>query len=81
MNQKEIINEWWNGEGSDEESDLLKEICVELSEGIVASRHGLSAEALYDADGCFYEQYQDEYNRLYDRIEQQMMYFKESSQN
>jgi hypothetical protein len=67
--------------GSGEEDDLLKGICAELAEGVLVVRNGVSVEALYDAYGCYYPPYQDEYNRLYDRIEQQMTYFKESNQN
>ena len=57
--------------------DLLKEICGELAEKILASKHGVSTNDLFDEDGSFYEKFQDEFNRLYDQIEEQMMHLEE----
>jgi len=54
---------------SDSENYLLKEICVELAENVLASKHGVSTNDLFDEDGSFYEQYQDEFDKLYDQIE------------
>ena len=51
---------------------LLKEICGELAEQVLASKYGVSSDELFDEDGNFYEQFQNEFNRLYDRIEEQM---------
>ena len=51
---------------------LLKEICGELAEQVLASKYGVSSDELFDDDGNFFEQYQEEFNRLYDRIEEQM---------
>ena len=59
--------------------DLLKEICGELAEKILASKHGVSTNDLFDEDGSFYEQYQDEFNRLFDQIEEQMIHLEESN--
>jgi hypothetical protein len=53
---------------------LLKEICGEFAEQVLASKYGVSSDELFDEDGSFYEQYQEEFNRLYDQIEEQMMY-------
>jgi hypothetical protein len=59
---------------ADEEAKnyLLKEVCGELAEQVLASKHGVSTDELFDEDGNFYEQYQDEFNRLYDRIEEKI---------
>lgn len=53
-------------------SYLLKEVCGELAEQVLAVKHGVYPDDLFNEDGNFYEQYQDEFNRLYDRIEEQM---------
>jgi len=51
---------------------LLKDVCSELADRILATRHGVSVDELFDADGNFYEPYQDEFNRLYDILEEKM---------
>jgi len=56
----------------DSESFLLKEISGELAEQALATKNGVTPDELFDADGCFYAQYQDDFNRFYDRIEEQM---------
>ena len=56
---------------SDSENYLLKEICGELAEQALASKHKVPPENLFDEDGNFYEQYQDEFNRFFDLIEEQ----------
>jgi len=58
---------------SDSENYLLKEICGELTELALATKHGVSPESLFDEDGNFYKQYQDEFNRFYDLIEEQLI--------
>ena len=57
----------------DAESFLLKEICGELAEQALATKNGVTPDELFDENDCFYEQYQDEFNRFYDRIEEQMI--------
>jgi hypothetical protein len=51
---------------------LLKEVCGELAEQVLASKNGVSPDELFDHDGCFHVHYQDEFNRLYDRIEEKI---------
>ena len=58
---------------SDSENYLLKEICGELAEKALTVKHEVSTDDLFDEDGSFYEQYQDEFNRFYDLIEEQMI--------
>ena len=58
----------------DSESFLLKEISGELAEQALAARKGVMPDELFDENGCFYEQYQDDFNRFYDRIEEQMIH-------
>ena len=57
---------------SDSENYLLKEVCGELAEKALASKHGVPPENLFDEDGSFYEKYQDEFNRFYDLIEERI---------
>ena len=57
---------------SDSENYLLKEICGELAEKALASKYRVAPDDLFDEDGSFHEQYQDEFNRFYDLIEEQM---------
>jgi len=58
----------------DSESFLLKEICGELAEKALASKHGVSPDDLFDGNGNFYEQYQDEFNRFYDLLEDRITF-------
>ena len=60
---------------------LLKDICSELADRILASKHGVSIDDLFDKDGNFHEQYQDEFNRLYDLLEEKMTDLANSSQS
>ena len=53
---------------------LLKEICGELAEQVLASKYGVISDDLFDEDGNFYEEFHEEFNRLYDRIEELMMH-------
>ena len=54
------------------DNNILKEICSELAEMALAARFGVSQDELFDKDGCFYPQYQDTFNTLYDYAEEQM---------
>ena len=56
----------------DAKDDLLKEISGELAEQVLASKHGVSPDELFDEDGNFYEQYHEDFNRLYDSIEEKI---------
>ena len=58
---------------------LLKDVCVELTDRVLATKHGVSIDELFDHDGNFHEQYQEEFNRLYDRIEEMMMDFEKGN--
>jgi len=58
---------------------LLKEICGELAEQVLASKHSVSSNELFDDDDNFHEQFQDEFNRLYDRIEEQMTHLNNNN--
>ena len=51
---------------------FLKEVCGELAEMALAARYGVSQDELFDKDGCFYPQYQDTFNALYDYAEDKM---------
>ena len=53
---------------------FLKEVCGELAEIALAARYGVSQDELFDKNGCFYEQYQDVFNTLYDYAEEKMTY-------
>jgi len=64
----------------DAKNYLLKEICGELAEQVLASKHGVLSDELFDGNGNFYEQFQDEFNRLYDRIEEKITYLKSNNQ-
>jgi hypothetical protein len=64
----------------DAKNYLLKEVCGELAEHVLASRRGVSPDDLFDDDGNFYEQFQDEFNRLYDRIEEKITNLESSNQ-
>jgi hypothetical protein len=44
-----------------------------LAEQVLASKYCVSSDDLFEEDGSFYEQYQEEFNRLYDQIEEQIM--------
>ena len=66
---------------SEAKNYLLKEICGELAEQVLASKHGVSSDELFDEDGSFYEQYQEEFNRFYDRIEEQMTLLEERNKS
>jgi hypothetical protein len=67
---------------ADEEAKnyLLKEVCGELAEQVLASKHGVSPDELFDEDGNFYEQFQDEFNRFYDQIEEKITDIEISNQ-
>ena len=54
------------------DNNFLKEVCGELAEIALAARFGVSQDELFDEDGCFYPQYQDTFNTLYDYAEEQM---------
>ena len=54
------------------DNNFLKEVCGELAEIALAARFGISQDELFDKDGCFYPQYQDTFNTLYDYAEEQM---------
>ena len=58
---------------------LLKDVCSELADRLLASRHGVSIDDLFDHDGNFHEQYQDEFNRLYDILEEKMTDFEKGN--
>jgi len=54
------------------DNNFLKEVCGELAEIALAARYGVSQDELYDEDGCFYKQYQDTFNTLFDYVEERM---------
>jgi hypothetical protein len=58
----------------DAENYLLKEVCGELAEQILASKHGKKPDELFNDDGNFYEPYQEKFKRLYDLIEEKLTY-------
>jgi hypothetical protein len=57
---------------SDSENYLLRELCGELAEKVVASKHDKMPDDLFNDDGNFHEPYQEEFNRLYDLIEEKL---------
>jgi hypothetical protein len=59
---------------------LLKEVSGELAEQVLASKHGVSPDELFDHDGNFHVHYQDEFNRLYDSIEEKITDLENSNQ-
>jgi hypothetical protein len=51
---------------------LLGEVCGEIAEQVLACKHAKKPDELFDGDGNFYEPYQEEFNRLYDCIEEKL---------
>jgi hypothetical protein len=56
----------------EDKNSLLKVICMETAEKVIVSKHGISTGELFNSDGYFLEQYQEEYNKLYDLIEDRL---------
>jgi hypothetical protein len=54
------------------QNSFLKKVCCDLAEIVLAARYDVTPDELYDEDGCFHQQYQDVFNRLYDFAEGQM---------
>jgi hypothetical protein len=54
------------------QNSFLKKLCGELAEKALAAKYEVNPVELFDENGCFYRQYQDLFNRLYDLAEEQM---------
>ena len=61
-----------------DKNSLLKQFCGELVEKALATTHGVSTCDMFDENGCFYEHYQDLFNRLYDFAEEQILLINEN---
>ncbi len=56
-----------------ENQSLVIEVVSELSDIILMENNNLPMEYMCNADGEFFEVYQDEFNQIYDRIESIML--------
>ncbi len=56
-----------------ENRSLVIEVVSELSDIILMENNNLPMEYMCNADGEFFEVYQEEFNRIYDRIEETIM--------
>jgi hypothetical protein len=57
----------------DEEKNLVKIISGELAEIALYYQRGIPVEMMTNENGCFYEMFQDSFNRFYDVIENRMI--------
>lgn len=53
----------------DEERSLTIEIVSELADLALVNQHGIPLEDMCNDDGEFLEEYQEQFNRIYDKIE------------
>lgn len=57
----------------DDANSLLREIICELADVVMENEHNVSRENMCGNDGSFLEKYQDEFNSLYDDIEDRLL--------
>lgn len=53
----------------DKERTMLSEIVCELADTELCRMNGKALEDMCDTDGAFLEEYQEQFNRVYDNIE------------
>ena len=64
----------------DKERSMLIEIVSELADMELCRINGMTLDEMCDADGAFLEEYQDQFNRIYDRLEGSILdYMNEQS--
>ncbi len=56
-----------------EDRNLVIEVVSELSDIILMENNNLPMEYMCNADGEFFEPYQEEFNRIYDRMEEMII--------
>lgn len=56
-----------------EDRSLVIEVVSELSDIILMENNNLPMEYMCNADGEFFEVYQEEFNRIYDRMEEMIL--------
>lgn len=56
----------------DKERPMLGEIVCELADMELCRVNGKTLEDMCDADGAFLEEYQEQFNRMYDNIEREI---------
>ena len=60
----------------DEEQSLLNEVACELSDLTLAGNNGMALEDMCNEDGEFLEEYQEQFDKLYDHYEETLMEIK-----
>lgn len=62
-------------ENTDEERSLLIGIVSELADLVLVNRHGIPLEDMCNDDGEFLEEYQEQFNQIYDKMEDAVICF------
>lgn len=57
----------------DKERPMLIEIVCELADAELCRTNGKPLDEMCDADGAFLEEYQDQFDRIYDRLEENIL--------
>ena len=60
----------------DEEQSLLNEVACGLSDLALAGNNGMALEDMCNEDGEFLEEYQEQFDKLYDHYEETLMEIK-----